>query len=63
MKNVKIKIFESAHSHQLEAMVNVFINEEVAGCDVIDIKFHVDDQINPEWEGLTPMYVAMIMYV
>lgn len=62
MKNVKVKIFETSKRQDLEDKINQFINEEIEDCNVIDIKLNIDQQVDPEWIGAYPMYVAMVMY-
>ena len=62
MKNVKVKIFETFKKQDLEDEINQFINEEIEDCDIMDIKFNVDPQVDPEWINVYPMYAAMVIY-
>lgn len=43
---VKVAIFEYDRREKLELVINEFI--EAYCLSVIDIKFHVDDQVDPE---------------
>jgi hypothetical protein len=61
MKNVKVKIFETTTRRQLEDALNSFMNGIVEDLDLIDIKLHVDPQLDPEW-GVTANYLAMVIY-
>ena len=57
---MKIKIFEYRSKDTLEDEVNAFIR---TGCQSVkDIKFHVDEQVNPDWDGIYPTYAAMVIY-
>lgn len=62
MKNVKVKIFEEYRRDTLEEKLNQFLNEEMDELDLIDIKLHVDPQVDPDW-NVKPTYLAMVLYV
>lgn len=59
MKNVKVKIFETASKRELEDNINKFIS--LMNCEIIDIKIHVDPPMDPKWE-MDSLYFAMILY-
>lgn len=44
----------------MEEDLNKFIYEN--DCNVIDIKLHVDPQVNPDWSGVVATYFAMLIY-
>jgi len=58
---MQIKMFESFIREKLEAAINVFL-DELNTDQVVDIKMHCDPQVDPEWEGILPAYVAMVIY-
>lgn len=58
MKNVKVKTFFASKMSKLEESINVFINETIEDCDVIDIKINtILDSDN------TYCHFALVMYL
>lgn len=56
-KRIRVKFFENPNLDKLESQINRFIQEQ----EIIDIKIHVDPQVNPEWD-VYPCYFAMVIY-
>lgn len=59
---IKIKFFENGDPDRMERQMNNFLSDGDVVKHVVDIKVHVDPQIDPKWEGVCPCYFAMVMY-
>lgn len=58
---MRIKIFEHISKETLAERVNGFL-DTLAKSQYVDIKLHVDEQVNPDWEEISPTYFIMVIY-